>query len=56
MLVEVEVGWSWAPRTRGLIMNGGLGYQGYHPLDAESRLHYVAAHTFLVNYSVGYAW
>ncbi len=56
MLLEVEIGWSWAPRKKGLIMNGGLGYQGYYPLDAESRLHFVAAHTLLVNYSIGYAW
>lgn len=56
MLVEAELGWSWAPRHKGLIMNGGLGYQGYHPLDRQTRLHFVAAHTFMVNYSIGYAW
>jgi hypothetical protein len=56
MLLEVELGWSWAPRTRGLIMNGGMGYQGYYPLDRESRLYYVAAHSFMINYSIGYAW
>ncbi|MBW2260527.1 MAG: hypothetical protein JRG91_01030 [Deltaproteobacteria bacterium] len=56
MLVEVELGWSWAPRARGLIMTGGMGYQGYYPLDSESRLYYVAAHTFMINYAIGYAW
>ncbi len=56
MLVEVELGWSWAPRQRGLIMTGGAGYQGYYPLDPESRLYYVAAHTFMINYALGYAW
>ena len=56
MLVEVELGWSWAPRKRGLIMTGGMGYQGYYPLDRESRLYYVAAHTFMINYAIGYAW
>jgi len=56
MLVEIELGWSWAPRARGLVMNGGMGYQGYYPLDRESRLYYVAAHTFLISYSIGYGW
>jgi hypothetical protein len=55
-LLEIEAGWSWAPRTRGLIMNGGMGYQGFYPLDRESRLYYVAAHSFMINYSIGYAW
>jgi hypothetical protein len=56
MLLEIELGWSWAPRQRGLIMNGGMGYQGYYPLDRESRLYYVAAHGFMINYAIGYGW
>jgi hypothetical protein len=56
MLLEIELGWSWAPRRKGLIMNGGMGYQGYYPLDHESRLYYVAAHSFMINYAIGFGW